>query len=384
MRLHVHAANLPRPRIRCGRERERHRDRDTGRGRDRERATPRDRETHRETNTQIDREKESERQRERQREAKHGNGDGVFRTAHSRYGSTKDNSPPPQTRRTRRTRTSSTPAATARYCHTQSFTNVAPSQPSTYRWTPAATARSTPVRTATRAARTWPVRARGRRPRTTSSTPSPPRACFSRHWSLVSHFLRSDISLVSLVSPPTSHVRSACDEYCRCKQGYESSGGTGSCRRVAPQPPAAVDCVERIAAVSTCAAVGQELHAVTTAAAHGGAACTGASKRCAAGDGSIPPAASQMIAIIWNLTGVDAGCRGSFRTASLHLATVVVTQGGTHLVMMTPSHHVSSHRVSSRLGRALGGGRWQRLRHPAGRERQGGSGGPLGPPGPLL
>ena len=50
-----------------------------------------------------------------------------------------------------------------------------------------------------------------------------------------------------------------------------------------------VDCVEATAATSTCAAIGQELYNLTTAASGLGLACTGSSTLCTAGDGSIPP-----------------------------------------------------------------------------------------------
>ena len=51
-------------------------------------------------------------------------------------------------------------------------------------------------------------------------------------------------------------------------------------------PP--LDCVETTADASTCTAVGQELYTLTTAAANGGAVCTGSSTLCVAGDGTIP------------------------------------------------------------------------------------------------
>ena len=52
--------------------------------------------------------------------------------------------------------------------------------------------------------------------------------------------------------------------------------------------PLAIDCVETTADASTCTAVGQELYTLTTPAANGGAACTGSSTLCVAGDGTIP------------------------------------------------------------------------------------------------
>eukprot|EP01046_Picozoa_sp_COSAG06_P061654 COSAG06_NODE_13609_length_1239_cov_139.238596_2_plen_322_part_01 len=52
-----------------------------------------------------------------------------------------------------------------------------------------------------------------------------------------------------------------------------------------PQP---IDCDETTADASTCTTVGQELYTLTTAAANGGAECTGSSTLCVAGDGSIP------------------------------------------------------------------------------------------------
>jgi hypothetical protein len=49
-----------------------------------------------------------------------------------------------------------------------------------------------------------------------------------------------------------------------------------------------VDCDESTADASTCTAEGQELYSLTTPASGGGAACTGSSTLCVAGDGSIP------------------------------------------------------------------------------------------------
>jgi hypothetical protein len=48
-----------------------------------------------------------------------------------------------------------------------------------------------------------------------------------------------------------------------------------------------VDCVESLAATSTCTAVGQQLYTLTTVASGGGTACAGSSTLCVAGDGSI-------------------------------------------------------------------------------------------------
>jgi hypothetical protein len=48
------------------------------------------------------------------------------------------------------------------------------------------------------------------------------------------------------------------------------------------------DCVESTADASTCTAIGQELYTLTMSAANGGAACTGSSTLCVAGDGTIP------------------------------------------------------------------------------------------------
>lgn len=62
-----------------------------------------------------------------------------------------------------------------------------------------------------------------------------------------------------------------------------------------------IDCVESTADTSTCTTVGQELYTLTTAAANGGAACTGSSTLCVAGDGTIPMKTSAAVHSAWQL-----------------------------------------------------------------------------------
>eukprot|EP01043_Picozoa_sp_COSAG02_P065822 COSAG02_NODE_10047_length_2038_cov_4.968025_2_plen_333_part_01 len=84
---------------------------------------------------------------------------------------------------------------------------------------------------------------------------------------------------------------------------YWVTASAGRCEELAP-----IDCDETIADRSTCTEVGQELYTLTTAAANGGAACTGTSTLCGAGDGTIP--AGQTVDLCWR-TFATADCTGA-------------------------------------------------------------------------
>ena len=89
------------------------------------------------------------------------------------------------------------------------------------------------------------------------------------------------------ISAASSNAFTSCSA--SCPSGTASANSGMTCCPTGDTCPAAVpiDCVEATAATSSCTACGQELYTLTTAAANGGAACTGSSTLCGNGDTSL-------------------------------------------------------------------------------------------------
>ena len=102
--------------------------------------------------------------------------------------------------------------------------------------------------------------------------------------------------------------------------------------------PPVIDCVETTADTSTCTTVGQELYTLTTAAANGGAACTGGSTLCVAGDGSIPLDCVETTADTSTCTTVGR---------ELYTLTTAAANGGATIPAPSPPPAVTSSAIAT-------------------------------------